>query len=108
MQVPGSLVVAGDFNNGATLSVARSRLSDYGLPDLKPGDLANKDTQRKLLEGLTAQVAGQPNLYKFEILKSSFPDGGAFCDLEFTVALCRGEVIEGSRGRRRCARAASS
>jgi hypothetical protein len=102
MQVPGTLLVAGDFNNGATLSIARSRLSDYGVADLKPGDLASADAQQRLLEGLTAQIATQAMLFRYEVLRSSFPEGGRFLDLEFTVALCRGEVIEGSRGRRRC------
>jgi hypothetical protein len=104
MQVPGTLVVCGDFNNAATISVARSKLSDYGVGDLTPGELRGPEAQRRLLEGVRAQVASQPGLYRFDVLSADFPEapgGSCYFDMEFVVSLCRGEIIEGLGGRKR-------
>lgn len=104
-QVPGTLIVVGDFNNNYTLSVARSKLSDYGVPDLTPAGLQDAKQQQKLLQGVKGQVGSQRGIFNFDVLSSSFPDGPGgtkFFDMEFKIGLCRGETIEMSGGRKRC------
>ena len=105
MQVPGTLVVTGDFNNAATISIARAKLSDFGVDELTSRDLNSTDAQERLLKGVTQQIRSQPQLYGFDIISKDFPDGPGvfkFFDMEFTVSLCRGEIIEGLGGRKRC------
>jgi hypothetical protein len=105
MQVPGILVVAGDFNHAITLNISRNKLSTYNATGLRPGDMSMKEAQATLLEGAIADITAQANLYSMEVLASGFRQGASgdwYMDLEFEVSLCKGEIIEGIKGRRRC------
>ena len=98
MQVPGTLVVAGDFNRAVTLNISRQKLSEYGLqPTSTPGQLS---------EAIAADIQKQPGLFNFETVTSETrvgADGRTYCDLEFKLQTCKGEIVEGRRGVMRCA-----
>lgn len=105
MQVPGTLVVAGDFNSAVTLNIARQRAADLGIAGLDAADLSAPAAQARLGEALTADVRAQPGLFNFEVVTAgarSAADGRTYYDLEFRISTCRGEIVEGAQGRVRC------
>lgn len=104
MKVPGSLLVLGDLNNAITVSVSRVRLADYKLLDLKPEDLTASDAQAKLTSALLDQLAAEKGLFSLNVLDTqprTGPDGRVYVDLEFESSFCKGDIVEGARGRRR-------
>lgn len=105
MQVPGTLVVAGDFNRAITLNISRNKLSAYNATGLRPDNMSTAAAQARLLEGVIADITAQANLYSMEVLASEFrqdASGDWYMDLDFEVSLCKGEIVEGIKGRRRC------
>eukprot|EP00892_Ulva_mutabilis_P012419 jgi/Ulvmu1/954/UM102_0037.1 len=106
MKVPGVLVVAGDFPNNITLNVSREKLSSLTLNDtFSQSQLSTADGRQKFLEGAIASKTGQDSMFEFAVLSSTFreeQDGRVYLELEFKESTCKGDVIEGLRGRRRC------
>lgn len=106
MKVPGTLVVAGDFNNAVTLNISREKLSDLNLPQSFTRAQQQGDSgQQQFLAGAAYAAANQPNIFEFELMSSTVrtdAKGVVYCDLEYTDSICKGDVIEGLKGRRRC------
>lgn len=106
MKVPGVLVVAGDFPNNITLNVSREKLSSLSLSEtFSQSQLNSVDGKQQFLEGAIACKAGQDTTFEFSVVSSAFrdeQDGRVYLELEFKESTCKGDVIEGLRGRRRC------
>lgn len=105
-QVPGTLVVAGDFNRAITLNVSRMRLADPDLTALSPAETQGAGFRQQLRDGIIKQLASQPGVFDFDVLAAAEreEESAVYVDLEYEVSTCRGDIIEGLRGRRRCAR----
>jgi hypothetical protein len=103
MQVPGTLVVAGDFNTAVTVNVSRASLSDFELPNLTRSATASPERRSDLLEGVLGQLKRQPGVFEFEVLRAGEEEreGVWYVDLEFELSMCRGEIMEGLKGKRR-------
>jgi hypothetical protein len=103
MQVPGTLLVAGDFNTASTINISRASTSDFNLPKLMRSATASPETRAMLLDGVIARLKRQPAVFEFEVLCSDARqhEGVWYIDLEFEVSMCRGEIIEGLKGKRR-------
>ena len=106
MKVPGSLLVVGDFNNAVTMNVSRAKLSEFGVPNLKPADLEAPEAQERFISAILDQLALQTGLFSLQVVQSvcrKGQDGRWYVDLEFENSVCRGDIVEGAGGRRRCA-----
>lgn len=105
MKALGILVVAGDFNNAVTLNVTRQQLSELKLPPkFNLAQLHTDEGRLQFQEGAEIGAATQANLFEFGLISSSMRvggDGRAYCDLEFTDSICRSQIVEGLKGRRR-------
>ena len=105
MKVPGVLVVAGDFPNNITLNVSREKLSSLSLNQaFTQAQLSTADGRQQFLEGAITSRTGQDSMYEFSVLSSTFreeQDGRVYLELEFKESTCKGDVIEGLRGRKR-------
>jgi hypothetical protein len=104
MQVPGTLAIVGDFKNAVTVNASRASLLDFNLPKLTRSATASPEQRSDLLEGVLGQLKRQPGVFEFEVLRTGEEEreGVWYVDLEFEVSMCRGEIIEGLKGRRRC------
>lgn len=107
MKVPGVLVVAGDFPNNITLNVSREKLSSLSLSQsFSQSHLDTAEGRQQFLDGAISAKTGQDSMFEFSVLSSSFreeQDGHVYLELEFKESACKGDVIEGIRGRKRCA-----
>lgn len=112
MKVPGLLVVAGDFPNNITLNVSREKLSTLSLSQtFSASQMSTADGRQQFLEGAIASKTSQDSMFEFSVLSSAFreeQDGRVYLELEFKESLCKGDVIEGIRGRKRCGASATS
>jgi hypothetical protein len=112
MKVPGTLVVAGDFINAVTLNVSREKLSDLGLPEsFSRAMLEGDNAEQEFRAGAEYAAANQQNIFEFALISSSIrkaSNGVIYCDLEYTDSTCKGDVIEGLKGRRRSALSSSA
>ena len=105
--MPGILVTAGDFNRAITLNVSRlPRLADANPAAVTPAAAQGDAFRAQLQAAIVKQLASQPGVFDFDVLATAERQAGGefYMDVEYEVSTCRGEIIEGLRGRKRCAR----